>query len=58
MAPADWAMLTLQADPLQLWGPPEAYWAAAVGAAHCQRIAANPVALTQPTGLGGGWRRS
>ena len=30
VAPADWA--TLQAEPLRLWGPPEASWAAAVSA--------------------------
>ena len=44
VAPADWA--TLQADPLQLWGPPEASWAAAVSA-----LPANPLALTQPCGF-------
>ena len=44
VAPADWA--TLQADPLRLWGPPEASWAAAVSA-----LPANPLALTQPCGF-------
>ena len=53
VAPADWAKL--QADPLQLWGPPEASWAAAVGALPAaQRTVANPLALTQPSGFPGG----
>ena len=47
VAPADWA--TLQADPLRLWGPPEASWAAAVSA-----LPADPLALTQPRGFPGG----
>ena len=53
VAPADWAKL--QADPLQLCGPPEASWAAAVGALPAaQRTVANPLALTQPSGFPGG----
>ena len=50
VAPADWAKL--QADPMQLWGPPEASWAAAVGALPAaQRTVAIPLALTQPSGF-------
>ena len=45
---ADWAKL--QADPVQLWGPPEAFWAATAGALPAaQRTVANPFAVTEPS---------